>query len=51
MLEILLIFEAKFSGNKKKVINIPQPKTIMQDYCGADGCTTEEYKRKLRVIV
>ncbi len=48
MMEILLLFEEKFSENRKKVIIMSPPKTIMQDYCGAGGCTVEEYKRKLR---
>lgn len=51
LLEIVLIFEAKFSGNKKKMIVASPPKTLMQDYSGASGCTVEEYKRKLRMAV
>lgn len=47
-IQALLIFESKFTGESKKITIQPSPsKTIMQQYCGNSGITTEEYQKKI----
>lgn len=46
----LLIFEAKFSGERKIIIHPSPPKTIMQQYCGNNGITSEEYQKRIEDI-
>lgn len=47
ILNTILLFESKFSGQRKKKIMPCPPKTEMKQYCGNKGLTVEQWKSKL----
>jgi hypothetical protein len=47
LLETLSIFEAKFTGHRKRYVSSAPPKTIRMDYCGAGGITDAAYRKLL----
>lgn len=49
-LQLLYIFESKFSNNRKKKIPKAPPKTIMKQYCGDKGITIQEYKERIKQL-
>lgn len=47
VLELICIFESKFSGKRREKIMPSPPKTLMKAYCGKDGITPKQYEDKI----
>ena len=49
-LQLIYLFESKFSGQKKVKIMPCPPKTLMKEYCGQSGLTTKQWRDELEAL-